>query len=282
VFSLAALAVLGAAAWLAPTVAVLTSLRDRPLEAALAGIAGWAMQLQGLDVTTAARSSTDLLVIDELAGGARTHDLANSVKQLQAKPDGTRRLVLAHLSIGGSRSDRGERRARFWEQAWQARIAGGPSSALDRVLAAGFDGVYLDHADVHRRWAGERASASEDLVDLVERIARQGRTWQPSFIVVLQNADELLDQPRVRATLDAVARCDLLYGERGSDVANPPEHVATRIAQLKRARRDGLPAFVMEHVTRSETVAEARRVLDDHGFLSYFAPRALDRLVSQD
>lgn len=39
-FSLAALAVLGAAAWLAPTVAVLTSLRDRPLEAALAGIAG--------------------------------------------------------------------------------------------------------------------------------------------------------------------------------------------------------------------------------------------------
>ena len=40
VFSLAALAVLGAAAWLAPTVLVLTSLRDRPLQALLAGTAG--------------------------------------------------------------------------------------------------------------------------------------------------------------------------------------------------------------------------------------------------
>ena len=40
VFSLAALAVVGAAVWLAPTVLVLTSLRDRPLAAALAGIDG--------------------------------------------------------------------------------------------------------------------------------------------------------------------------------------------------------------------------------------------------
>ncbi|MFM1902917.1 MAG: hypothetical protein RLZZ440_817 [Planctomycetota bacterium] len=40
VFSLAALAVLGAAAWLAPAVAVHTSLRDRPLEAVFAGIEG--------------------------------------------------------------------------------------------------------------------------------------------------------------------------------------------------------------------------------------------------
>jgi translocation and assembly module TamB len=40
VFSLATLAVLAAAAWLAPRVLVLTGLRDRPLEAALAGIDG--------------------------------------------------------------------------------------------------------------------------------------------------------------------------------------------------------------------------------------------------
>ncbi len=40
VFSLAALAVIGAVGWMAPTIAVLTSLRDRPLVAALEGIAG--------------------------------------------------------------------------------------------------------------------------------------------------------------------------------------------------------------------------------------------------
>jgi hypothetical protein len=40
VFSLATLAVMAGAAWIAPRVIVLTSLRDRPLEAALAGIDG--------------------------------------------------------------------------------------------------------------------------------------------------------------------------------------------------------------------------------------------------
>ena len=40
VFSLASLAVLGAAAWLAPSVLVHTTLRDRPLQAAFAGLAG--------------------------------------------------------------------------------------------------------------------------------------------------------------------------------------------------------------------------------------------------
>lgn len=40
VFSLAALAVMGACVWMAPTILVLTALRDRPLEAAFAGIDG--------------------------------------------------------------------------------------------------------------------------------------------------------------------------------------------------------------------------------------------------
>ena len=40
VFSLATLAVMAGVAWIAPRVLVLTSLRDRPLEAALAGIDG--------------------------------------------------------------------------------------------------------------------------------------------------------------------------------------------------------------------------------------------------
>jgi len=40
VFSLAALAVIGACCWLAPTVLVLTALRDRPLQAIFAGIDG--------------------------------------------------------------------------------------------------------------------------------------------------------------------------------------------------------------------------------------------------
>ena len=48
VFSLAALAVLAAVAWLAPAVLVHTSLRDRPLEGAFAGIDGTVTSLAAL------------------------------------------------------------------------------------------------------------------------------------------------------------------------------------------------------------------------------------------
>lgn len=249
---------------------------------ALAGLASWGMQLRGLDVAEVAGSAVDLVVIDELAAGARTQALARDVERLKAKPDGSRRLVLAHLSIGGQRTDTGERRARFWEEAWQARIVGAPSAAMERILAAGFDGVYLDHGDVHVRWGRDRASARDDMTAFVERISQHAREWRPGFIVTLQNPGALIESARLRASLDAVAKVDLLYGSRTAEAPNPAGDVAADVALLKRARRDGLPVLVIEHLSVPDKVAAARRILDDHGFISYIGPRDLDRLVPQD
>jgi cysteinyl-tRNA synthetase len=36
---------------------------------------------------------------------------------------------------------------RYWEPGWQAVLLGGEGSYLSRVVAAGFDGVYLDKVD---------------------------------------------------------------------------------------------------------------------------------------
>ena len=36
---------------------------------------------------------------------------------------------------------------KYWEPAWQAMFVGGQRSYLPAVLAAGFDGVYLDKVD---------------------------------------------------------------------------------------------------------------------------------------
>ena len=41
----------------------------------------------------------------------------------------------------------GNYKVRYWEQGWQDLILSGPESYLNRITAAGFDGVYLDLID---------------------------------------------------------------------------------------------------------------------------------------
>jgi len=111
VFSLAALAVLGAATWMAPTVAVLTHLRDRPLEAALAGIAGtvscgsarwaWLGPIEFRDVVLRDRQGRAAAIVPELVIDRGLLALAAAPRDL-----GTVRLVgveaVAEVRPGGS------------------------------------------------------------------------------------------------------------------------------------------------------------------------------------
>lgn len=110
----------------------------------------------------------DCLIID-----AFFEDIALTpaqIDELRSKPNGSRRLVIAYMSIGEAEDYRfywqpswddnppswladenpdwdGNYKVRYWDPAWQAIIYGSPSAYLDRIIMAGFDGVYLDIID---------------------------------------------------------------------------------------------------------------------------------------
>jgi cysteinyl-tRNA synthetase len=92
------------------------------------------------------------------------------IAELQTKPSGARRLVLCYLSIGEAEDYRyywhsawregnpswlepenpdwtGNYEVRYWDKEWQSIIVGNNSSYLQKILNAGFDGVYLDIVD---------------------------------------------------------------------------------------------------------------------------------------
>ncbi len=80
-----------------------------------AAIRSWGYQLQHLDLSRAAESPFDLLVIDPSRDGSDEGTLtAAEVARLKVKPDGTRRLVVAYLSIGEAESYRG-----YWQASWK-------------------------------------------------------------------------------------------------------------------------------------------------------------------
>ena len=111
----------------------------------------------------------DLLIMDLFfdEGIAFT---ADEVSQLRQKQNEETRLVVCYMSIGEAEDYRyywqtdwsrnkpgwlykenpdweGNFKVKYWDSEWQRIIFGGPDAYLDRILNAGFDGVYLDIID---------------------------------------------------------------------------------------------------------------------------------------
>lgn len=179
--------------------------------------------------------------------------------QLKSKPDGKPRL-LSYLSIGEAEDYRpdyftpeymtedapdwllsenerwkGNRRIRFCEEGWQRTILGDDDgrnvynsiepSPLYRLIEAGVDGVYLDRVDVYSEVEKQCPDAARQMVAFVVGLAAHARKKNPNFIVMLQNAEELLAYKDLVNAIDGVAKEDLFYGADHSERPNPPAMV---------------------------------------------------------
>lgn len=102
------------------------------------------------------------------------------VRKLKQKPNGNRRLLIAYMSIGEAEDYRsywkqswsskkpkwlgdenpdwaGNYKVKYWDPEWQSLFTGSPDAYLDKIVALGFDGVYLDLVDAF--WYFENAES---------------------------------------------------------------------------------------------------------------------------
>jgi cysteinyl-tRNA synthetase len=282
----------------------------------LAEVRSWGYQLQGVNFDWLAASPHDLLVIDLWHGdGPDGAYSADDIRRLRERKGARDRIVLAYMSIGEAetfrdywrwqwggrwysrplgwlfapswigpenREWRGNFAVRYWDPAWQ-RLIVGPGGYLERIVAAGFDGVYLDKVDASTESIAQgRPSARDDMRDLVRRIAGKGRTARPGFLVVVQNGEELLTDPAYVALIDGVGKEDLLYSRTSPRTGNPEEEVAERIAMLAPATGAGRTVLAVEYLDDPARIATARRRLEGLGFVPYFADRLLSTLRHGD
>jgi cysteinyl-tRNA synthetase len=256
-------------------------LADKPPQ-----IKSWRYQLQGINPYVVAQSSADLVVIDLFRDdGAFTRA---QVEQMQRKPDGSRRVVLSYMSIGeaedyrwywphrssawlGAENSkwRGNYGVRFWHADWQQIIF----EYTDKIVAAGFDGVYLDKVDEF-----EDMGHKDDMVEFVARIAARAKAQRSDFMVVSQNGDALIPDAKFRRAIDAFAREDLLYGESSDGVRNNPGSIRESMRRLKMLTAEGKPVLVVEYPRNEEQAKAARRELADNNFVGLMARRSLDQL----
>jgi len=157
----------------------------------------------------------------------------------------------------------------------QKLIFGSAGSYLDRIVAQEFDGVYLDRADAFFDWRKMQPSAASEMAIFIARLAEHARRQNPEFIILMQNAEELLENPAVLSALDGIAKEDLLYGVRRAQEPNKPGDVESSLQLLRLAQRNGRKVLVVEYLKDREKMATAASRILAEGFLPYFAPRRL-------
>jgi cysteinyl-tRNA synthetase len=167
----------------------------------------------------------------------------------------------------------------YWEPEWQRLMFGSPDSYLARIMAAGFDGVYLDRVDAYYEFLDERQTAALEMVDFVARLAAHARAQRRGFLIVPQNGEELLVNESYVAVVDAIAKEDLLYGSPDEGEPNSPAQIANSQRWLAAAKSAGKVVLAVEYLADAAKIAAAKAELARLGYVAAFAPRALDHLV---
>jgi len=251
-------------------------------------VKSWGYQLQEIKPPAIARTPYDLVVIDYASDDGPFSKA--QVDAMKHKPDGSRRLVISYMSIGEAetyrpywnkawksqppawlgkenREWRGNYGVRFWEDEWQSIIF----DYADKIVAAGFDGVYLDKVDEF-----ETMGHKDDMVELVCRIAARVKAKRPDFLLISQNGDELINNKKFRDVIDAFAREDLFLGEDDDGKPNKPASIKESIARLQLFAAGQKPVLVVEYPGNAAQAAKVRGQIADLGFVGLTAGRDLD------
>ena len=265
-------------------------------------ISHWALILNGVDLRSVKACKAQVIVMDATRDGSLATMFTRA--EVEEMRGGSAKKLLAYMSIGEAEAFRGyldpheaswigvensefpqDYFVEYWHQEWQDILFGRPDSYIDRILAAGFDGVFLDKVD---SWElareNGRVGAEFDMMQLISRLTNYALSKTDRFLVVPNNAEPLLSiglEPFASALLAE----DILFRDQRDEVsqevrsveAQPPEVVQKRVAQLKRARVSTLPVLAVEYLTTRPSdqllIPKSAEFLRQAGFVPHFSDR---------
>ncbi len=289
-------------------------------------------------------STYDLVVLDFIPSEENNTDypMAQVIARLHRATHP--KLVLAYIDIGQAEDYR-----TYWQAGWEVGepewIAGddpdgwegnypvafwweewhdiwlGEGGYLEAILEAGFDGLYLDWVEAYSDEnvaeiaEEEGVDPRQEMIWWIGDIADFTRARRSDFIVVAQNAAELVSSDEYVETIDAIAQ-EQVWFDGGADNDPPGDcplprseaevdtrayrdslpaacrrqydkypdstlHVSSEwyLQHLERAQRKGLVVFTVDYALDPENVNWVYETSRSLGFVPFVGSRALDRYV---
>ena len=170
---------------------------------------------------------------------------------------------------------------RYWDPAWRTMLFGNRDAYLDRILAAGFDGVYLDKIDAYLE-VPDGVKARERKIDfraemirLVSDLSAYAKRRRPGFVVLAQNAEELVVDPVYLRAIDGVGREETWFA--ATDRARGAAETTEVVSLLETARRQGKLILTVDYCTGENARIVGKRARD-RGFVPFVTTVALDAI----
>jgi len=264
-------------------------------------------QLQRINPEAIGETKFDLVIMDYSRDGSDERKFtADQISALKTSPGGPK-TVLSYMSIGEAEDYRW-----YWERSWDKNRDGRPDAAapvwlgrsnpnwpgnykvrywdedwqqivyayLDKVLAAGYDGVYLDIVDAYQYWRPREPDVpvEDEMVSFVKDIASYARATpgHSDFQVFVQNAEELSVHSDYVQAVSGIGKEDLFYN---GNHRQPAAETSYSIRQLERFKEAGKPVLVTDYVTERPKIEAFYEKAHAHGYVPYATRRALDTLT---
>lgn len=264
-------------------------------------VKSWGYWLQNTSIDAMLASPYDLFVIDYSKDGTDAGAFsAAEIKRLKA--DG--RIVLCYFSIGEAEDYRfywkngwkegnpeflgpenlewkGNYKVKYWNLKWWQQAL---KPYLDKILAAGFDGVYLDIIDGYYYWGNQSEAGmtlrADEMCFLVNEIGEYARKTNKDFIVCPQNGESILDdasedmRDKYIKAIDCIGIEDLFfnYGD-----AEDQKYRMKLLGQLEKA---GKMIFNIEYVNDSQR-QEYFKLIDQSPVWMIRYPSSVDRALDK-
>jgi len=277
-------------------------------------IKNWAYQLQNADPTEISNSGFELIVIDYSLNGEESGEYSNvQVSEIKNSD----KLPIAYLSIGEAEDYRfyweakwktdppvwlgrenpewkGNYKVKFWEKEWKDIVF----SYMDRIIANGFSGVYLDIVDAFEYWSDDEidkdltlteTDAAERMIDFIKEISDYGRSKAgEDFMVIPQNGERIIDFDKNDLYINSITGIgieDLFYNETSAVKESETEY---RINFIYKIIKRGKIVFSIDYVDNGSGYSgNNKKRIDDYyekckkrGYFPYagLSDRELDEL----
>jgi cysteinyl-tRNA synthetase len=276
---------------------ILSGCRQKPTEPDWHSVQDFLYQLQRARPNRIGETAFDLVVVSLSATG----NSPDVIPALKNSPGGTK-IVLCYMSIGQSEEYRwywqsewgqnppewlgetdpvwGDRWVHYWNPKWQSIIYGTPESYLDKIIALGFDGVYLDRVDAYIFFQEQgRETAAREMVNFILDFTTYAREQKPSFGVFPQNAEELgIKFPEFMKAMTGIGVEDLYYGYPQEHQPSPAEWTEEREEILDQWVDADKLVLTIDYSGIPEQIADAYARSHARGYIPYVTDRSLGRM----
>jgi len=263
----------------------------------------WGYQLQNIDIEEIRATKFDLLVIDYSSNGEASGEFTrNDLTSLKGGSGGSK-LIIAYLSIGEAEDYRyywqggwnpgspewldtenpnweGNYKVKYWNEEWQSIIFGSPNSYLDKIIYAGFDGVYLDIIDAYQYYEEKGyLNAREDMINFVIAITDYAHRTKDAkdFGIFAQNAEELVENVNYLNALTGIGREEVYFEATNIQTSiNQREAIET---YLDLVVAENKLVLTVDYCNKQEYIDEAYTLAKEKGYVPYCTTVELDSLT---